>query len=387
MTQNGNEYYVNSAFGRFTDSIAPFFKKVYFAAGVSKQGSQLYSNGKSIYTYQIQAPNVVLAPLAVNSINKSALSRARQLILNQKVVSKLIKESDWIHTHMPSSNGLLSCLQAVMQNKAFSLYVGSDWEETGHIRLPSKGILSKMNIARPLLEIYPMLESQLVKKSRFVLTTGKRLKERYAALNPRTSMTVPWVQFTESDDTTVKEKSNIQRILYVGAIARSKGVDQLVSALNLLETTTPRVVTLVGGAKPEFIDELHSHNQSEHTLEFAGYVSDPEKLKQLYQEADIFVLPSLGEGFPRVLYESMLSNIPIIASDLPSIRENLGADDIVALIEPGCATAIASELQALYDDEDRQAAMVSKGAKFAQERLNGSSQLQFIEQVAETLYR
>jgi len=51
---------------------------------------------------------------------------------------------------------------------------------------------------------------------------------------------------------------------------------------------------------------------------------EQSQIAVLYQNADVFVLPSFFEGLPLVIIEALACNIPIVCSDLPGIREWLG---------------------------------------------------------------
>jgi len=61
--------------------------------------------------------------------------------------------------------------------------------------------------------------------------------------------------------------------------------------------------------------------------------------------ADVFVFPSLYEGLGGALLEAMAMGLPIVASDLPAIREVLGGADDATLVAPGDVGSLIRGIQ------------------------------------------
>ncbi|MGF1452925.1 MAG: glycosyltransferase family 4 protein, partial [Opitutales bacterium] len=79
---------------------------------------------------------------------------------------------------------------------------------------------------------------------------------------------------------------------------------------------------------------------------FHGFVSD-EKLAELYQEADIFALPSSGEGFGLVYLEAMARGLPCIASTAGAATEVVLDGECGRCIPNGDVTALTAALHEL----------------------------------------
>jgi glycosyltransferase involved in cell wall biosynthesis len=60
--------------------------------------------------------------------------------------------------------------------------------------------------------------------------------------------------------------------------------------------------------------------------------------------ADVVALPSRSEGFPNVIVEAMALEAPLVASDLPAVREIVGSTDGVRLVRAGDPDALSSAL-------------------------------------------
>ena len=91
------------------------------------------------------------------------------------------------------------------------------------------------------------------------------------------------------------------------------------------------------------------------------------ELAELYRAADVFVLPSEGEGFPLAVQEALASGLPVITSDNAAIRETLGEDTALLVErEPG---AVRAAIRALLNDPARCAATRRSRAQAGRGRL------------------
>jgi glycosyltransferase involved in cell wall biosynthesis len=88
---------------------------------------------------------------------------------------------------------------------------------------------------------------------------------------------------------------------------------------------------------------------------FAGQV-EPPRVAALLRQADVLVLPntpgrvSAAYTSPLKLFEYMASGRPIVASDLPALREVLRPDVNAVLVEAGSAEALAAGLSRVIGD-------------------------------------
>jgi glycosyltransferase involved in cell wall biosynthesis len=103
-------------------------------------------------------------------------------------------------------------------------------------------------------------------------------------------------------------------------------------------------------------------------VDFLGYVDDPAdvELPRLYAAADVFVLPSLREGFGFVLLEAMASGLPIVASNASAIPEVVG--DAGILVPAQDAGALAKALARLIADPEGREEIGRRGRQRVEER-------------------
>ena len=117
------------------------------------------------------------------------------------------------------------------------------------------------------------------------------------------------------------------RLLFVGTVEKRKGLKYLIEAMTFVKNANVKCVLDVVG---KVVDEIYFENMKqiveEYKLDvtFHGFVSLEQK-ERLYASADIFVFPSLLEGYGMVLMEAMGYGLPIVAfnnSAMPYSVEN-----------------------------------------------------------------
>lgn len=134
-------------------------------------------------------------------------------------------------------------------------------------------------------------------------------------------------------------KPGTAKVVYVGKIYRKKGVESLLHALGSVVANVPNMeLTLVGGYNDE-----QEYNEivvlaQDHNLpaRFAGCLTQDE-LVSVYNEADVFVLPSFFEGLPLVAVEALACGCKVVITDLPGLKPWLSANvdgDAVTYVEP-----------------------------------------------------
>ena len=157
----------------------------------------------------------------------------------------------------------------------------------------------------------------------------------------------------EAENTLGLEKG-IPRVLYVGAITRSKGLDDLLMAFKTLMagTQVPVQLVLVGEGNYEQEARLLAQRLglADHLL-WAGKRANAE-IPLWMNSSDVLVLPSLSEGFGVVLVEAMACGKPVVATACG------GPEDIVTphtgiLIPPADEKALARAMLDALSDGDR----------------------------------
>jgi glycosyltransferase involved in cell wall biosynthesis len=156
-------------------------------------------------------------------------------------------------------------------------------------------------------------------------------------------------------------------VLFVGALKSTKNLSTVIEAyvrLRRADATRHRLV-LVGGTtawlKEDIFAAARASGYSDEIV-FTGYVPDDD-LVALYNAADIFVSPSLFEGFGLPPLEAMACGTPVVTSNTTSLPEVVG--DAALMVDPLDAEALAGAMSAVLADDALRAQLSRQGLERA----------------------
>ncbi len=123
---------------------------------------------------------------------------------------------------------------------------------------------------------------------------------------------------------------------YVGRLSPEKGVHYLIDAAAQLAAERPGIRLLIvgDGADRGQLEQAARDGALRNKVTFAGFQSDTPPW---YSAMDVLVLPSLTEGTPMTLLESMAIGVPVIASRVGGVPAVVDDGDNGILVEPGSA--------------------------------------------------
>jgi glycosyltransferase involved in cell wall biosynthesis len=153
-------------------------------------------------------------------------------------------------------------------------------------------------------------------------------------------------------------------LLFVGQLTPRKGYDIVVRALPAIVRHYPQVSLLVvsgiNQAQRERLMELARQHGVEQHIHLLGYLSD-EELINLYRSSDALLFPTRYEGFGLPLLEAMAAACPLIASDIPVVREIVRDGENGLLVPYNDPVALARAALLLLGQPDLQARLVAGG--------------------------
>ncbi|HEV2124504.1 MAG TPA: glycosyltransferase family 4 protein [Chloroflexota bacterium] len=141
-------------------------------------------------------------------------------------------------------------------------------------------------------------------------------------------------------------------VLNVARQEFQKGQRFLIEAFAALARDRPNLLLVLAGrpghATPE-LEKLHRATGLGDRIRFLGHRDD---VPDLLAAADIFAFPSLYEGLGCAALEAMALALPIVASDIPPLREVVVEGENGTLVEPESSEAMAKALASLLDSPD-----------------------------------
>ncbi len=186
-----------------------------------------------------------------------------------------------------------------------------------------------------------------------------KVKVVYAGLDDRF---VPIEEEEKRREVRDKYHLDFPFILSLSTLEPRKNQIRLIEAYGFLSKgkAMPQRLVLAGG-KGWLYEEIFRRVEELKLTDrvyFPGFISE-EDLPTLYSLADVFVFPSLYEGFGLPPLEAMACGTPVVASDVASLPEVIGEAGI--LVPPDDVEALASAIEKVLDDAVLRENLIAKG--------------------------
>ncbi len=160
-------------------------------------------------------------------------------------------------------------------------------------------------------------------------------------------------------------------VLFLGVVEPRKNLPALIAAIGeLFREGTPRRLVIAGGGQRKYVECLREVVRREgleldRDVVITGYV-ERRDLPALYSSCEVFVYPSLYEGFGLPPVEAMACGAPVIVSRNSSLEEIFrDSSMMVDLAQPG---ALAAAVRRVLQDPAQRAQLVGAGLEYARSR-------------------
>jgi glycosyltransferase involved in cell wall biosynthesis len=164
------------------------------------------------------------------------------------------------------------------------------------------------------------------------------------------------------------------RLLFVGRLEKSKSIHTLLKALHVLKKygdTSNFYLTIVGeGSLRKSLEQRTKELQIEELVEFVGSQKDPAPY---FSSSDIFVLPSLWEGFGIVILEAFRAKLPVVASNIEGPSELIQDNVNGLLFEKENEHELANRIISLINDKKKRVILGENGYKTFTEKYHISN--------------
>jgi glycosyltransferase involved in cell wall biosynthesis len=250
-----------------------------------------------------------------------------------------------IHVHLANAAADIAMLAAEIGSRAeaerpwswsFTMHGPTEFYDLRHFRL-----VEKTRSARFVVCISDFARSQLMG------LTDPEVWERLSVVH----VGIPVEQFTRRAQ--MNGAGRAPSILYVGRLVPEKGQAVLLEAVAALAGRGEDVELLLAGEgrlRPELEHEAERLGIADR-VSFLGAVGQ-EEIRDLYERAAVFCLPSFAEGVPVVLMEAMAMGVPVVTTRIAGIPELIENGRSGLLVAPGRADELADSISRLVGDGD-----------------------------------
>lgn len=359
LRKKNNRYFCNGAFGRYIDEMASRYEKIFLV-----MPTFCLEDDEIIDEYQIESDNIIFQEIIGYTGYIDALKKS-------KTIKKQIREfsESWegvVYTRWPVP--LFNYVYKISKRKGI--------HQCYHLVGDPGSVVSEGNkyvgIQRLIAINYANYITRRLRKiikDVPALVNGSGLKNLYSKTDKiieiRTST------FRKSEITlNVKElhKDSIN-ILYVGYLRHEKGLTYLLESIEyLIKRGYNLRLSIIG--EGDIMEDLIRYAKklsiSDH-VEFKGYIPLGEKLFEEYYKNDLFVLPSISEGTPRVLIEAMSKGLPVIATCVGGIPFTVKDGENGILVGPKDSMLLAKAIMKVINDDQFRNHIVNNGIEFAKQ--------------------
>jgi glycosyltransferase involved in cell wall biosynthesis len=250
------------------------------------------------------------------------------------------------------------------------------------LHLTSYGFLGALSGAHPLIisawgtdileaprltPFHDWLTRYTLRRADLITATGPHLAAATAKYAPA-GAEIKVVPYGVDLDRFQPQPHHEPRPLVVGSVARlspEKGVRFLIEAFALLSSDTNDVVLEVAGDGPERLrlENLVRQRGLTDRVRFRGWVNH-DALPAFLGALDVFVLPSVFEGFGVAAVEASAMALPVVGSRIHGIPDVVVDRETGLLVPPADPAALAAAIQTLVDDPALRVRMGEAGRAF-----------------------
>ncbi len=297
---------------------------------------------KSYRTYNsIKVTTISLPLLMVETTSLKLLS----IFIYSKIVKLLLRNYDYdiLHAVGGAFSGLIASEIKRKNRKLIVQYNGSDVNVSLKKYRISKWVISNIN----KVDHYVFVSKNL-KDVFYIYFKGS--KNNFSIIHRGVNL----------DEFKPFSKGHTKiRFLYLGGFSpigfseydiNQKGGVTLLNAWKKIDSKKNAELRFGGNNTTEKI--LAKYNLKNPHVVFIGKLS-PEKVKEEYDLADVVIIPSLSEGLPNVLFESMASGLAVIGTDVGGISEILTDNKGGYLINPNNEKELVDRISTLIQNKEK----------------------------------
>lgn len=162
-------------------------------------------------------------------------------------------------------------------------------------------------------------------------------------------------------------------VVTVGRQEYQKGHRHLVAAFAGVAASHPRSLLVIAGREGHATADLEAQIASLQLDERVRLLGHRADVPDVLAAADLFVFPSVYEGLGGALIEALALSLPVVASDLPALREVVAEGENAVLVPPGDARGLERAITGLLADSELRARYGARSRCLFEERFQAEA--------------
>lgn len=163
-------------------------------------------------------------------------------------------------------------------------------------------------------------------------------------------------------------KETDEVIVNVGRHEYQKGQTYLLEAMAELFPRHPKLVLLIAGKQGTLSNQLSQRCASLGVNGIVRFLGHRVDVPEILASADLFAFPSLFEGMPGAVIEAMALGLPVVAFDIPALREVVEPNHNALLVPPASFIELAHAISELLNDRSKCATFGKRSREIFEER-------------------
>lgn len=390
ITKDEGGIYTNDNYSDFVNELSGFVGRMTFVGAKAHTKNPVhYKDGKSLYRRPLRHENLTVRLVGESGGSPRLWPTLKRVAAKMRALWAVIGDADIVYLTVPHVSGLIAAVLCLMRGKPYGFYVGADWVELMDHSERSGEWRHGFNSLRRWLSL--LGDRVLSRHADFIITAGDKSLNKYKALNANTHAVVPMVNVAPQEFRFGRQemRRDQYRLIFVGALIARKNVHKILEAVAELDRRRPGgVICHFAGHGPsdytERLEGLVDDLGIAHAVIFHGRVTDKKILQDLYHDADVLLLPSAAEGFPRVIYEALSQGCLVVASGIETITAMLKPDTDFMAIDAERAFSMVEAVERLYGDPKLVERMRVRNEDFVRDRIVRSTAARQFVSVVET---
>lgn len=352
IRKSGEVFYVSDPFFFFALRLAEHFGKSIFVCPILPLSMKRpFSHDQNFCINHLPAAVEIVQVRPLASMVGFLLKLPVILLSDFGTYLRVIKGSRVILLRLPAPHCIIAFPLAKMFDKTIVTYYASDIKNVVFSGDKYKGAIKA--VARLSARIVSGILGYLVEKSDATIFLSRELQRRHSQKNSHYA----FASLISKDD-IVERTSEIWSaravsLIYAGRLTHEKGLAYLLRSLSILSNAGIEArLTLCGeGPSRSELEQRAENLGLAERVVFTGYIVDRDILARIFLEHDVFVLPSISEGTPKVLIEAMARGLVIVATGIGGIPDIITDHENGLLVPAKSEEEIAGAVKEILENQ------------------------------------